>query len=147
LANPGIPIPAAVELLSRPRHDHALDGSQGSNRSPLPPRVPANNDIEAIDLWLASAVGQRGEPGHNAITESTYRREAERWLMFCLIERHKAMSSATRRTAGRTWRSSTMCRPTGCPGAERLAWTSLGVDTLEDNPAWRADASRSRCCT
>jgi hypothetical protein len=71
-----------------------LDGSQGSNRSPLPPRVPANNDIEAIDLWLASAVGQRGEPGHNAITESTYRREAERWLMFCLIERHKAMSSA-----------------------------------------------------
>ena len=95
LANPGIPIPATSELLSRPRHDPALDGSQGSNRSPLPPRVPANNDIEAIDLWLASAVGQRGEPGHNAITESTYRREAERWLMFCLIERHQAMSSAT----------------------------------------------------
>lgn len=77
-----------------PRSAHALDGAQGSNRSPLPPRVPASNDLEAIEAWLASAVGKPGEPGHNAITEATYRREAERWLMFCLIERRKALSSA-----------------------------------------------------
>lgn len=94
LASPGMTRPVGSKILLRPQRDHALDGSQGSNRSPLPPRVPATNDTEAIDLWLASAVGQRGEPGHNAITEATYRREAERWLMFCLIERHKAMSSA-----------------------------------------------------
>jgi integrase len=86
--------PAEGAPMLLPRSAHALDGSQGSNRSPLPPRVPAGNDLEAIDAWLASAVGKPGEPGHNAITESTYRREAERWLMFCLIERRKAMSSA-----------------------------------------------------
>jgi len=72
---------------------HALDGSNGTNRSPLPPRVPAANDLQAIDAWLGSAVGKPDEPSHNAITESTYRREAERWLMFCLMERHKPMSS------------------------------------------------------
>ncbi len=86
--------PAAGVPMLLPRSTHALDGSQGSNRSPLPPRVPVGNDLEAIDAWLASAVGKPGEPGHNAITESTYRREAERWLMFCLLERRKAMSSA-----------------------------------------------------
>lgn len=85
--------PAGMPLLP-PRSAHALDGSNGTNRSPLPPRVPASNDLEAIDLWLASAVGKPGEPGHNAITESTYRREAERWLMYCLFERRKALSSA-----------------------------------------------------
>lgn len=85
--------PAGMPLML-PRSAHALDGSNGTNRSPLPPRVPANNDVEAIDVWLASSVGKPGEPGHNAITESTYRREAERWLMFCLFERRKALSSA-----------------------------------------------------
>lgn len=77
-----------------PRSAHALDGSSGTNRSPLPPRVPASTDLEAIEAWLASAVGKPGEPGHNTITEATYRREAERWLMFCLMERRKPMSSA-----------------------------------------------------
>lgn len=88
-----VPIGSDVPALL-PRSAHALDGSQGFNRSPLPPRVPAANDLEAIDVWLASSVGKPGEPGHNAITEATYRREAERWLMYCLLERRKAMSSA-----------------------------------------------------
>lgn len=90
----GVLIDAAGVPLLLPRLAHPLDGSAGTNRSPLPPRLPASNDLQAIDIWLASVVGKPGEPGHNAITESTYRREAERWLMFCLFERKKAMSSA-----------------------------------------------------
>lgn len=77
-----------------PLNVRALDGSQGANRSPLPPRIPASSDREAIEAWLAARVGREGEPGYNARTAATYRREAERWLMYCVLERGKPMSSA-----------------------------------------------------
>ncbi|WKB50550.1 tyrosine-type recombinase/integrase [Eleftheria terrae] len=91
------PVSAAIQsagLPALPPNRHALDGSAGANRSPLPPRVPATTDLEAINAWLSATVGQPGEPGHNAVTDATYRREAQRWLLFCVLERGKAMSSA-----------------------------------------------------
>ncbi len=65
----------------------ALDGSAGSNRSPHPARIQAGNDLEAIDAWIEARAG-------SPATEKVYRREAERWLLWCVLERGKAMSGA-----------------------------------------------------
>jgi integrase len=63
-----------------------LDGSTGSNRT-FDTRSAASNDIEAIKLWLNSC-SQIGGP-----TWLSYRREAERFLLWCVIEVGKPLSS------------------------------------------------------
>jgi len=65
-----------------------LDGSRGTNRADRQPTIDATNDRQAIEAWLA-AIASRS-PSTNA----SYRKEAERWLLWCLLERSKAMSSA-----------------------------------------------------
>ena len=65
-----------------------LDGRQGSNRAPGPPKIDAANDYDAIRIWLSLWP----ESSH---TYQAYRREAERFLLWCLIERCKAFSSIT----------------------------------------------------
>ena len=89
-----LPHAAGGLVLSRIEHlmtgrvlDH-LDGSTGNNRSPYPPRISASDDRQAIDSWLkARAAG-------SDLTALAYRREAERFLLWCVIERNKPLSSA-----------------------------------------------------
>jgi integrase/chorismate mutase len=89
LPSPSLPGPLA-QIASTP----ALSGIRGSNRSPAPPRIPVSTDREAIEHWLNSVTGDPAQPGHRALTAAAYRREAERWQIFCAMERNKAMSSA-----------------------------------------------------
>lgn len=65
----------------------ARDGSHGSNRAPLERcKVAAANDYEAIAAWLRlRVVGTH--------TWRAYRKEAERFLLWAVLERGKALSS------------------------------------------------------
>lgn len=63
-----------------------LDGATGSNRAGKN-RCKANTDIDAIKLWLDSCAQIGGS------TWLSYRREAERFLAWCVIERQKPLSS------------------------------------------------------
>ncbi len=65
-----------------------LDGSRGTNRADRRPTIDAANDRDAIEAWL-QAIASRSPS-----TKTSYRKEAERWLLWCLLERRKAMSSA-----------------------------------------------------
>lgn len=63
------------------------DGSQGENRE-LTKRclIPATHDIQAIECWLS-------EYQKSAATARNYRKEAERLLLWSLMERRKPLSS------------------------------------------------------
>jgi len=62
-----------------------LAGRSGSNRHHLQPRIEAADDHHAILSWLAT---KSGSPN----TERAYRKEAERLLLWAIIERGKALS-------------------------------------------------------
>ncbi|CAG9243404.1 phage integrase family protein [Paraburkholderia caribensis] len=63
-----------------------VDGSHGGFRAPKPMcALEANNDYQAISAWL-----DRHEA---AETQRAYRREAERLLLWAIVERGKALSS------------------------------------------------------
>lgn len=64
-----------------------LMGHEGPNRDSSPV-LEAQNDFEAIQSWLASQAG-------NANTQRNYRGQAERFLLWMVFERNKAMSSAS----------------------------------------------------
>lgn len=63
-----------------------LDGRNGSNRYPGAPRIDAANDYQAIFAWLATKSG-------NPNTQRAYQKEAERMLLWAVLERGKALSS------------------------------------------------------
>lgn len=65
-----------------------LDGSQGRNRAPLDTCVlAAENDLQAIHAWLSL---------HEAeTTKRSYRKEAERLLLWAVIQLGKPMASLT----------------------------------------------------
>lgn len=63
-----------------------LSGARGANRASEPGSLEAQNDLQAIASWLkARAV--------NINTLSQYKKEAERFLLWCTLERGKALSS------------------------------------------------------
>ncbi len=63
------------------------DGRQGLNRAPMARcKVNATNDYEAVQAWLRLRI-----PG--AHTWRAYRKEAERFLLWAVIARRKALSS------------------------------------------------------
>lgn len=64
-----------------------LDGSKGTNRANRAPTVDAANDLQAIRSWVAATA-------RSEATATVYTREAERWLMWCVLERGKPQSSA-----------------------------------------------------
>ena len=65
-----------------------LSGAQGSNRGYSDNSLEADADLSAVRVWLqARAV--------NPNTLSQYRKEAERFLLWCTMERGKALSSIT----------------------------------------------------
>lgn len=78
-----------IERLSLPE---ALSGREGSNRAPVTRcKIAARNDHEAVQAWidLRRPVGDTG----NANTWRAYRKEAERFLLWALLERRKPLSS------------------------------------------------------
>jgi site-specific recombinase XerD len=64
----------------------ALDGSQGRNRASAFCFISARNDLEAINAYLYKFRGQEK-------TERAYRKELERFLLWCVLERRVALSS------------------------------------------------------
>ncbi len=65
-----------------------LDGRSGSNRYPGVPRIDAPDDYRAVFAWLATKSG-------NPNTQRAYQKEAERILLWAILERGKAMSDLT----------------------------------------------------
>lgn len=86
---PALPARSDVVPLERFVAPAALDGSQGSNRAP-PSRckLAAANDHEAIQAWLRLRVA-------GSHTWRAYRKEAERFLLWSVLERGRALSSLT----------------------------------------------------
>jgi site-specific recombinase XerD len=74
-----------IEALAVPQE---LAGETGSNRHPGRPRIQAANDHQAIESWLATKAGSPN-------TARAYRKEAERLLLWAVIERGKALSDLT----------------------------------------------------
>ena len=67
----------------------ACDGSQGTNRvSDGRSQLAARNDIEAINAWLARFTGSQH-------TFDSYRKEAERLLLWATLSQRKPVSSLT----------------------------------------------------
>lgn len=81
-------IPIPLELLNTPK---SLNGGSGTNRAPafITQQIAATNDLEAVQCWLA-------EFDQSPQTQRSYRKEAERLLLWSLIEKQKPLSSLTR---------------------------------------------------
>lgn len=67
---------------------HEVDGSHGTFRAPLETCIlGAGNDYEAVQAWLSLH--------ESAATQRAYRKEAERLILWAVVERGKALSSLT----------------------------------------------------
>jgi len=81
-------LPLPLERLVVPER---FDGRAGTNRAgpDVVCQLAASNDLEAVQAWLAEF---RDSPQ----TLRNYRKEAERLLLWALLERGKPLSSLTR---------------------------------------------------
>ncbi|MCP1121297.1 site-specific integrase [Robbsia andropogonis] len=81
-------MPGVVVPWERLRIPHEVDGSHGSFRAPRQAcALDANNDYEAVQAWLAL---------HETVaTQSAYRKEAKRLILWAIVERGRALSSLT----------------------------------------------------
>lgn len=67
---------------------HEVDGSHGTFRAPRAScTLDANNDYEAVQAWLALH--------ESPATKTAYRKEAERLILWAIVERCRALSSLT----------------------------------------------------
>ena len=88
-----LPAPAArkelaVVPLERLHVPSELSGEHGSFRAPVERcAIAARNDYDAIHTWLSTKSSE--------LTQAAYRREAERLLLWCVLQRRKALSSIT----------------------------------------------------
>ncbi|WP_082885345.1 MULTISPECIES: phage integrase family protein [Methylomonas] len=89
-AHPSLPaVSSGIAPIERFRPPEHLSGQSGSNRAPAPRcLLDAGNDFEAILAWLS--IYDTGTPTHR-----TYRKEIERFLLWAIFERGKAISSLT----------------------------------------------------
>jgi len=77
---------APLERFAPPAH---LTGEIGSNRAPVERcRIDARNDYESIMAWLSLW-------DEDTSTHRAYRKEAERFLLWAILEKGKALSSIT----------------------------------------------------
>lgn len=93
-------VPAAtavvpIEKLIIPRH---LDGSSGTHRLPRQQcAIPASNDVEAIFSWIQAKGGSATQSGSHTEklthTQRSYLREAERFLLWAVVQRQVSISS------------------------------------------------------
>ncbi|WP_421042983.1 phage integrase family protein [Paraburkholderia sp. A2RI-6] len=67
---------------------HEVDGSAGTFRAPVATcTLDATNDYQAVQTWLALH--------ESPATQRTYRKEAERLILWAIVERGRALSSLT----------------------------------------------------
>nr|WP_321943682.1 site-specific integrase [Paraburkholderia tropica] len=67
---------------------HEVDGSAGTFRAPAATcALDATNDYQAVQTWLALH--------ESPATQRTYRKEAERLILWAIVERGRALSSLT----------------------------------------------------
>lgn len=76
----------AAPLAQAQQHRHGLDGAQGSNRAPAEPFIPMADDWAAVNAWLSLF-------DQDSHTCRSYRREAERLLLWAVMARKKPLSS------------------------------------------------------
>jgi site-specific recombinase XerD len=110
-----------------------LSGQTGTNRHPGAPSISAHDDHQAIQSWLST---KSGSPH----TYRAYRKEAERLILWAVIERGKALSSLTVEdcAAYRDWLSMLgRTQPEAWPF--RIAQTQWIAprNTPRFSPAWR----------
>ena len=74
-----------LPALERFRPASGLDGSAGLNRHPQRPLISARDDYDAILAYLYKFRGRDK-------THDNYRKEVERFLLWCITERGRAMS-------------------------------------------------------
>ncbi|KWI26340.1 site-specific integrase [Burkholderia stagnalis] len=113
--------PAGVVPWEQLRVPHEVDGSQGTFRAPREAcTLNAKNDYDAIQAWLALH--------ETTATQRAYRKEAERLILWAIVERGRALSSLTTddAIAYRTF----MRRP-----APRERW--IGPPRPRDSVEWR----------
>ena len=80
------PNPRIVPL-EKIRLDIGLDGRGGTNRGDDSKKsLEASDDLSAVKAWLSARAG-------NVNTQGVYRKEAERFLLWCTVEKDIAMSS------------------------------------------------------
>lgn len=78
----------AVVPLERLHVPGELSGEAGTFRAPLERcAIAARNDYDAVHIWLSTK--------SSALTQAAYRREAERLLLWCVLQRKKALTSLT----------------------------------------------------
>lgn len=80
--------PATIVPWEQLRLPHEVDGSTGAFRAPREAcTLNATNDYEAVQAWLALH--------DTAATQRAYRKEAERLILWAIVERGRALSSLT----------------------------------------------------
>ncbi|KWR91557.1 site-specific integrase [Cupriavidus sp. IDO] len=103
------------------RLPHEVDGSQGQFRAPRATcTLNADNDYAAIQAWLALH--------ESPATQRTYRKEAERLILWAIVERERPLSSLT--TEDATAYRSFLRRP-----VPRERW--VGPARPRTSPDWR----------
>ncbi len=80
-----LPALAPLESLDLPP---ALSGAQGRNRGVGRAQIAANDDRSAVLAWLARYVDSKA-------TLDNYRKEAERFLLWCVFQHRRALSDLT----------------------------------------------------
>ncbi len=80
------PFSGTLAPLERCAVSPTVDGRMGDNRAPLRPMIRARNDIEAIQSWLQ-------KHDRNEKTYRHYRKEAERFMQWCIMIKGIALSS------------------------------------------------------
>jgi integrase/recombinase XerD len=87
---PASPSPLLLPGFSQPVIHTDFDGSKGTNRDwKNPCQLRAKHDFDAIHCWL-------NEYRHKATTYRTYQKEAERFLLWCVYQQKKPLSSVDR---------------------------------------------------
>lgn len=100
---------------------HAVDGSRGTFRAPQAScALNARNDYEAVQAWLSLH--------ESPATQRAYRKEAERLILWAIIERGRALSSLT--TDDAVAYRSFLRQPT-----PRVRW--VGPARPRTSPEWR----------
>lgn len=113
--------PNAVVPWERLRLPHEVDGSHGTFRAPRKTcTLSAANDYEAVQAWLALHEA--------AATQRAYRKEAERLILWAIVERERPLSSLT--TEDAIAYRSFVRRPT-----PRERW--VGPPRPRTSPEWR----------